>query len=150
MPRRRPPPKEPTLTEYLRERNKVLRQRESKPLSGAEAAEKLELARLLSRNALTPPQRRYLVDELLRFWFPKAWAAEERRLNRQELADNIALMIRLTAAKVASVADAKTEVRKKTGLQSVEAMEMRMKRARREARRKGVQKSLKKMYPITS
>ena len=38
---RRPPPKEPTLDEDLRERNKVLRQRKSKPLEDAEAAEKV-------------------------------------------------------------------------------------------------------------
>ena len=97
---------------------------------------RLELARLLLHNALTSQQRLYLVNELLRLWCPKAWAAEERRLDRQERADIIALMIRLTAAKVGSVADAKTEVAKKTGSQSVEAMEKRMKRARREAKRK--------------
>jgi hypothetical protein len=82
-----------------------------------------------------------LVNELLHLWFPKAWAAEERRLNRQELADSIALMIRLSRAKRVSAADAKEEVRKKVGLQSVEAMERRMKRARRAARRRSDKKA---------
>ena len=78
---RRPPPKEQKLDEYLRERNKILRKRERKELRerqpkkseplNAEAAEKLELVRLLGRNALTSPQRLYLANELLRLWFPK-------------------------------------------------------------------------------
>ncbi len=77
----------------------------------------------------------------LRLRFPKAWAAEERRLNRQELADSIALMIRLSRAKGSSAADAKKEVRKKAGLQSIEAMERRMKRARQAARRRSDKKA---------
>ncbi len=149
---RKPPPKEPTLREYFRERNKVLRQRErevlrqrqSKPLN-AEAAEKLELLRLLGRNELTSPQRHYLVNALLGFWFPKWSAARERRFDRQEHADALAFMIRMARAKTASVADAKRETLSKTGSQSIEAMEQRMKRARQDARRGGGQKTSKKL-----
>jgi hypothetical protein len=104
----------------------------------AQSAERLTLVKLLAANKLTRNQRRYLVDELLRFWFPKEWAAQGREFDHQEMADMGRLMIRLAAAKTGSVADAKREVTKQLGLQSIEALDKRIKRARRAARRYGM------------
>lgn len=94
------------------------------------------LIEAIRTNTLTKNQRRDLIHELFRLWLPKAWAAEERRLNRAEEADVAGLMIRLMKANTGgSVHDAELETVRRLDLQSVEALQQMLKRARREYRR---------------
>jgi hypothetical protein len=105
MPR---PPEKMKPAEYLRWRNKTLRQWRSKPPSDTERAEKLELLKRLSRNELTPSQRKTLVSEVLRLWFPKEWAALWREFDNKEVANACRFFVRLEAEKKGcSIADAK-------------------------------------------
>src|SRR5262245_33592657 len=114
--------KQSTLTDQLRERNKILRQRERQPMTDAQRAEKLELILRLARNTLTRSQRQHLVNELFSFWFAKEWAAHLRAFDRQEKADICRLLIRLKKPKTGGLSnDAKQDVVKALGLQSVEA-----------------------------
>lgn len=101
----------------------------------AKRAGRLRLARLLFLNELTPDQHEYIVENILHFWFPKEYAAQMREFDQQATAHSCRVMIGLEAAETGSIADAKIEVAKKAGMQSVEAMEKRMKRARKVAKR---------------
>jgi hypothetical protein len=147
MPRHRPPannkkigPIGPNATplQFQRWLIKFRHQRQSRSPTDAEQAEKLNLAKLLLLTKLTRIQTGRLVKELLRFWFPKEWAALKREVYHQETAEVCQFMIRHEAAKSGcSIADAKRKIAKWFGFQSVEAMERRIKRARQVKRRYG-------------
>jgi hypothetical protein len=90
----------------------------------------------LLRNTLDWNQRLYLVDELIRLWFPKAWGDREREKRRQKKATQLAEDIRRVAARDGiPLCEAAIVVADRKGLASAEALTQRIKRARREARR---------------
>jgi hypothetical protein len=117
--------------------------------------EALGFIQLLSRTAtLMPGQRRFLMRILFKLAFPKDSAAELRSFIRWNKSAEYSFLIRLLRAnRGMSAADAKKGVVKQYNLQSVEAMEKRIKRARKEAKeeakgtKKG-QKTIEKMSPI--
>jgi hypothetical protein len=125
----RQPPKK-AFAQYKRWLRENLR-REYRPRTDAE---QLELLKRLSRNELTPDDRDYLGRELQRLWFPKELTAQQRDLGHIVMACTCLLKIKEVAAETGSVSDAKREVAKELGLQSIEAMEELIKRAKRLAR----------------
>jgi hypothetical protein len=83
---------------------------------------------------LTPDDRDYLGRELQRLWFPKELAAQQRDFGHFVMACACQSRIKEVAAETGSVNDAKREVAKELGFQSIEAMEELLKRAKRLAR----------------
>ena len=106
-----------------------------------------ELIENLRRNLLRPGEREFLAVQLERFWFPSSKAVKDgkalgRAIGRQMKAEMYQRMIDHTATTERILkTEAKEKVRERYGLHSVEAMGKRMQRARREARRRGGQKT---------
>ena len=112
-------------------------------LSAEEAATEIqrELIENLRRDLLRPGERESLANALEALWFPSSELVKDRKDNakatvRQWNNELYRMEIKgIAAAENISIHDAKKKVREIFNLQSVEALDQYMKRARQERRR---------------